>query len=229
MRNETVQSETTVSFVGRWDASGAEKIADGVVHLIGIVAAISAGSILLALSFSSAGPGEYAAAVLYVAALLSVLSISFIYNMWPLTPAKWILRRFDHSMIYVLIAATYTPFLAQLPDQSSANLMLAALWIAAGAGIALKMLMPGRLDRLAIAFYLLTGWSGLAVAHPLVEALPETTMTLIVAGGVVYTAGVIFYIWRSLRFQSALWHLFVVIGAGLHCAAVIDSLVISRF
>jgi hemolysin III len=142
MRNETVQSETTVSFVGRWDASGAEKIADGVVHLIGIVAAISAGSILLALSFSSAGPGEYAAAVLYVAALLSVLSISFIYNMWPLTPAKWILRRFDHSMIYVLIAATYTPFLAQLPDQSSANLMLAALWIAAGAGIALKMLMP---------------------------------------------------------------------------------------
>jgi hemolysin III len=54
-------------------------------------------------------------------------------------------------------------------------------------------------------------------------------MTLIVAGGVVYTAGVIFYIWRSLRFQSALWHLFVVIGAGLHCAAVIDSLVISRF
>jgi hemolysin III len=132
-------------------------------------------------------------------------------------------------MIYVLIAATYTPFLAQLPDQSSANLMLAALWIAAGAGIALKMLMPGRLDRLAIAFYLLTGWSGLAVAHPLVEALPETTMTLIVAGGVVYTAGVIFYIWRSLRFQSALWHLFVVIGAGLHCAAVIDSLVISRF
>jgi hemolysin III len=229
MRNETVQTEGKISFTGRWDASRAERIADGVVHLIGIVAAIAAGSILLALSFSKTGPGEFAAAVLYVAALLSVLSISFIYNMWPLTPAKWILRRFDHSMIYVLIAASYTPFLVQLPDHANANLMLAGLWMAAGAGMALKILMPGRLDRLAIAFYLLTGWSGLALANPLIETLPQTTVTLIVAGGVVYTAGVIFYVWRSLRFQTALWHLFVVIGAGLHCAAVIDSLVLNRF
>lgn len=228
MRNETAHVEGKADFVGRWDASPIERLADGIVHLIGIIAAISAGSILLALSFSKTGSGEYLAIILYVAALLSVLSISFAYNMWPHTPAKWLLRRFDHSMIYVLIAATYTPFLVQLPDKSSANLMLAGLWIAAGAGMALKIFMPGRLDRLAIAFYLLTGWSGLAVAHPLIEALPQTTMTLIVAGGVVYTAGVIFYVWRNLRFQTALWHVFVVIGAGLHCAAVLDSMVFSR-
>lgn len=228
MRSETGQIDAKIAYPGRWEASFAEKIADGVVHLIGIVCAISAGSILLALSFSSTARTEYLAVILYVAALLSVLSVSFVYNMWPLTPAKWLLRRFDHSMIYVLIAATYTPFLVQLHDKDNANLMLVGLWLAAGAGMVLKIFLPGRLDRLAIAFYLLTGWSGLALANPLIEALPRTTLTLIVAGGVVYSAGVIFYVWRSLRFQSALWHIFVVIGAGLHCAAVIDSLVINR-
>lgn len=228
MSSETAQEKGKVNFVGRWDASPTERLADGIVHLIGIVCAISAGSILLALSFSKTASGEYLAVILYVAALLSVLSISFAYNMWPQTPAKWLLRRFDHSMIYVLIAATYTPFLVQLPDTANANLMLAGLWIAAGAGMALKIFMPGRLDRLAVAFYLLTGWSGLALANPLIAALPQTTVTLIIAGGVVYTAGVIFYIWRSLRFQTALWHVFVVIGAGLHCAAVLDSMVFSR-
>lgn len=228
MRSETTQVENKIGFLGRWEASTTERLADGIVHLIGIVCAISAGSILLALSFPRTGAGEYLAVILYVAALLSVLSISFAYNMWPLSPTKWLLRRFDHSMIYVLIAATYTPFLVQLPDTANANLMLAGLWMAAGAGMALKIFMPGRLDRLAVAFYLLTGWSGLALAHPLIEALPQSTVNLIIAGGVVYTAGVIFYIWRSLRFQTALWHVFVVIGAGLHCAAVLDSMVLSR-
>jgi hemolysin III len=222
------QTGTQIPFVGRWDTSRAEKIADGVVHVIGLVCAISGGSILLALSFFRTGPAEYAAAVFYVLALLAVLSISFAYNMWPLTPAKWILRRFDHSMIYVLIAATYTPFLMQLPDTTWARPMLIVIWSAAVAGMALKIFLPGRLDRLAVGFYLATGWSGVAMAAPLIETLPTATLALLAAGGMVYTLGVIFYIWRNLKFQSAVWHGFVVIGAGLHCAALIDSLVISR-
>lgn len=222
------QSETQIPFVGRWNASRAEKIADGVVHIIGLVCAISAGSILLALSFFRTGPGEYAAAVFYVLALLAVLSISLVYNMWPLTPAKWVLRRFDHSMIYVLIAATYTPFLVQLPDTTWAKTMMIVIWSAAAAGMAIKIFLPGKLDRLAVIFYLATGWSGVAMAAPMVQTLPGATLVLLAAGGLVYSLGVIFYIWRSLKFQSALWHSFVIVGAGLHCAAVIDSLVVSR-
>ncbi|MBX3584019.1 MAG: hemolysin III family protein [Rhizobiaceae bacterium] len=214
-------------FHGRFHYTRAELIADGIVHAVGIILAIAAGSALLSLAVFHAGPGEYAAAVFYVVALLTVLSISLAYNMWPLTPAKWVLRRFDHAAIYLLIAGTYTPFLAQLDE--GAPVMIAVVWCAALAGMAIKLLLPGRFDRLAIVFYLAIGWSGVVVARPLLESLPAATVALILAGGIVYSAGVVFFVWQRLRFQNALWHGFVVTGAGLHCAAVIDCLVVARF
>ena len=103
-----------IPFSGRFHYSRAELIADGIVHAVGIVLAISAGSILLAFSIFHTGPWEYVAAVFYVVALLTVLSISCAYNLWPVSRAKWVLRRFDHAAIYLLIAGTYTPFLAQI-------------------------------------------------------------------------------------------------------------------
>lgn len=215
-------------FVGRFHYSRAELIADGVVHAVGIVLAIAAGFALLSLAVFRTGPGEYAAAVFYVISLLTVLSVSLTYNLWPLTPAKWILRRFDHAAIYLLIAATYTPFLAQLGDTTIARRMILLVWCAAIAGMAIKLFLPGRLDRLAIVFYLAIGWSGVAVARPLLDTLSPITMGLILAGGIVYSAGVVFFVWHQLRFQNALWHGFVITGAGLHCAAIINSLVVTR-
>jgi hemolysin III len=227
MRNGSHDSHIDIPFWGRFHYSRAEVIADGVVHAVGIVLAIAAGSALLSLSAFHAGPGEYLAAVFYVVSLLSVLSISLAYNLWPLTPAKWMLRRFDHAAIYLLIAATYTPFLTQL-DQGAGS-TIAVIWCAAAAGMAIKLFLPGRFDRLAIVFYLAMGWSGVVVSQPLLDKLPSATLGLIFAGGIAYSAGVIFFIWRKLRFQNALWHGFVVTGAGLHCAAVIDCLVLARF
>ena len=98
------QSSEPIPFIGRFSYSRAELIADGIVHAVGIVLAIAAGSALLAVSAFHTGPGEYAAAVFYVVSLLTVLSISCAYNLWPISPAKWILRRFDHAAIYLLIA-----------------------------------------------------------------------------------------------------------------------------
>ena len=156
------QSHVDIPFWGRFHYSRAEVIADGVVHAVGIVLAIAAGSALLSLSAFHADPGEYAAVVFYVVSLLTVLSISLAYNLWPLTPAKWMLRRFDHAAIYLLIAATYTPFLAQLDDAAVTGPMIAIVWGAAVAGMAIKLFLPGRFDRLAIVFYLAIGWSGAA-------------------------------------------------------------------
>jgi len=217
-----------VPFAGRFYYSKAERIADGVVHAVGIVAALSAGSILLALAIFHAEPGEYVAAVFYVVSLLTALSISMVYNQWPISRAKWILRRLDHSAIYLLIAGTYTPFLAQLDDSSTAMAMIGLVWGMAAVGIVVKLAFPGRLDRVAIAFYILIGWSGAIFARPLMETLPASTLWFIVAGGVVYTSGVVFHAWHSLRFQNAVWHGFVVVAACLHLAAVMDSLVIDR-
>jgi hemolysin III len=215
-------------FTGRFALSRAELIADGVVHATGIVLTLAGGAALLAASAIRTAPGEYAAAVFYVASLLTVMSISCAYNLWPMSPAKWLLRRFDHAAIYLLIAGTYTPFLAQLHDAATARVMTAVVWSAAAAGIAVKLFLPGRLDRLAVVFYLAIGWSGGAIGRALVATLPSSTLWLAVAGGIVYTCGIVFFAWRNLRFQSAIWHGFVVAGAGLHLAAVTDLLVIAR-
>ena len=173
-------------------------------------------------------PGEYIAAIFYVVSLLTVLSISLAYNIWPHTPAKWILRRFDHASIYLLIAATYTPFLVQLSDPAVTGRMIAIVWGAAAAGMAIKLFLPGRFDRLAVLFYLAIGWSGIVIAKPLIDTLPPVTLGLMLAGGVVYSCGIVFFAWQRLRFQNAIWHGFVVAGAGLHFAAVIDCLVVAR-
>jgi hemolysin III len=222
------ESQIKIPFMGRWHYSRAEMVADGIVHAVGIVLAIAAGSALLALAASHAGPGEYVAAAFYVVSLLTVLSVSLAYNLWPVSPAKWILRRFDHAAIYLLIAATYTPFLAQLDGSPLAVSMIVLVWVAAAIGIAIKVLLPGRFDRLAIIFYLAIGWSGIVLVEPLVQTLPTTSIALIVAGGIVYSCGVIFFAWKGLRFHNALWHGFVVTGAGLHLAAMVDCLVINR-
>jgi hemolysin III len=223
------ESQIEIPFMGRWHYSRAEMIADGIVHAVGIVLAIAAGSALLALAAFHAGPGEYIAAAFYVVSLLTVLSVSLAYNLWPVSsPAKWILRRFDHAAIYLLIAATYTPFLAQLDGSPLAISMIVLVWVAAAIGIAIKVLLPGRFDRLAIVFYLAIGWSGIVLVEPLVQTLPTTSIALIVAGGIVYSCGVIFFAWKGLRFHNALWHGFVVTGAGLHLAAMVDCLVINR-
>lgn len=210
-------------------SSRAELIADGVVHAIGIVIALAAGAALLALSAERAGPGEYVAVIFYVSSLLTVLSVSCAYNLWPVTPVKHVLRRFDHAAIYLLIAGTYTPLLVQLEDPALSRSMLAVVWGGALIGMAVKLLLPGRFDRLAIIFYLAIGWSGVVMVGALAKVLPETTIWLIVAGGAIYSLGVIFFVWRGLRFQSAIWHAFVVVGATLHLAAMTDFMVVTRF
>lgn len=220
--------ETAAPFVGRYSHSRAELIADGVVHAIGIVLAVAAGAVLLSVSAFYTATGEYLAAIVFVVALLTVLSVSCAYNLWPVSPAKWVLRRFDHAGIYLLIAATYTPFLVQLEDRTTASWMACIVWSAAAAGMAIKLFLPGRLDRLAIAFYLAMGWSGVVILRPLIATLPTATLWLLFAGGMVYSCGVIFYAWQRLRFQSAVWHGFVITGAGLHVAAMIDLLVVAR-
>ncbi len=170
MTDSRPDSQLQIPFMGRWQYSRAEMIADGIVHAVGIVLAIGAGSALLALAAFRVGPGEYVAAAFYVVSLLTVLSVSLAYNLWPVSsPAKWILRRFDHAAIYLLIAATYTSFLVQLDFSPLAVWMIVVVWAAAMIGIAIKVFFPGRFDRLAVVSYLAIGWSGIILVKPIVH------------------------------------------------------------
>lgn len=208
----------------RWDYDRAETIADAVVHGLGIALAVAGGAALMIVAALYANVSQVAAVAIYIAGLAAMIGFSAAYNLWPLTPFKWWLRRLDHSAIYLLIAATYTAFVLPMKGTAS-DWILVVQWLSAAAGIALKLFFPGRFDRASIALYLVMGWSGLFVIGPMAAALAPVTLVLIAAGGVLYSVGVIFHVWESLRFQNAIWHGFVLAAAGCHYGAVLTSVV----
>jgi hemolysin III len=181
----------------RWNFDRAELIADGVVHAIGVFCGLVAATVLIVLTAIYATPFEVAVVSVYVAGLLAMLVLSATYNLWPISRAKWVLRRFDHSAIYVLIAATYTPFITQMKDSIFAIALLTGVWCLAIVGIVL-------------------------VYDTVVASLPTPTLWFIAAGGLLYSFGVIFHAWQRLRFQNAIWHSFVLLGAACHYTAVLD-------
>jgi hemolysin III len=206
----------------RWNYDRAELIADGVVHGLGVSFGLVAGTALIVLAAVFASTYEIVTASVYAAGLLAMLGFSAAYNLWPVSPRKWWLRRFDHSAIYILIAATYTPFFAQMKDGWLAVALLAGVWSVAIAGIVIKLRYPGRFDRLAVVLYLAMGWSGLMAYDAVFTTLPTLAVWFIAIGGALYTLGVIFHAWQRLRFQNAIWHSFVLLGAACHYTAVLD-------
>jgi len=207
---------------GGWNYDRVELIADGVVHAIGILLGVIAATVLVVLTAVYASTLDIVAVSIYVAGLLTMLVLSAIYNLWPVSRTKWVLRRFDHSAIYVLIAATYTPFIMELRDSVMALALLIGVWCVAIFGIVLKLAYPGRFDRIAVGLYLVMGWSGAMLYDAEVRALPMLVLWFVVAGGVLYTLGVIFHVWQRLRFQNVIWHCFVLLGAACHYTAVMD-------
>jgi len=106
--------------------------------------------------------------------------------------------------------------------------LTATVWSIAGAGIALRLLRPHAFDRVSLGFYLALGWAGLAAIAPLVPMVHVSTLILLGAGGLLYSAGVVFHAWERLPFQNAIWHAFVLAAAGAHYAAVLEEIVVSH-
>ncbi len=210
----------------RWNYDRHELLADGVVHAIGVGLGLIAAAVLVVVACYFATAADIAAVSVYAAGLITMLALSAIYNLFPVSRWKWILRRFDHSAIYVLIAATYTPFIVQMKMSVTSVVLMAGVWTVAAAGIVLKLFFPGRFDRLAIALYLAMGWSGVMVYDVIAAVLPSFTLWLIAIGGLLYSSGVIFHVWERLRFHNAIWHGFVLLAASFHYAAVLDLILI---
>ncbi len=176
--------------------SRAEIIADGIVHGLGVGFGLVAATALIVLSGVFASTPQIVSASIYAAGLLTMLGVSAVYNLWPVSPRKWWLRRFDHSAIYVLIAATYTPFMMQMEDRVLALSLLGAVWGVAVIGIVLKLALPGRFDRLSIMLYLALGWSGLAAYDAVFTSLSQITLWFVLAAA-RSTA------WRDLSYLAA--------------------------
>jgi hemolysin III len=220
---------TICSVVGavRWNYDRAELIADGIVHGVGVFGGLIAATALIVLAGVFASGFEIVTVTIYAAGLLAMLCMSAVYNIWPVSPGKWFLRRFDHSAIYLLIAATYTPVFYWIDDTGLSRALLAAVWCIALIGIAVKVFLPGRFEKLSIGLYLAMGWSGVLAYDRGIATLPTKALWMIAIGGVLYSLGVIFHAWHRLRFQNAIWHAFVLLGAGCHYTAVLDLVLTS--
>ena len=205
--------------ISKRDLSLGELLADGIVHALALLAGLIAFPLLLFHTLQTAGVGTFAALAVYAAGFFLMWGFSLAYNMTPPSALKWLLRRFDHSMIYVMIAGTYPAVIPHLAG-GWPWVLGAVVWTGAALGIFVKVVLPGRYDRLSILAYVMLGWVGIIAIGPVAAALPSVSLWLLVAGGATYVAGVGFYVWHRLRFQNAIWHGFVAVAAGLHFAAV---------
>jgi len=202
-----------------------ELVADGVIHVVGITAGLIGAAILV---IAAASPLELAAVATYSGGLLAMLGCSAAYQLLRSSRRRELLRCFDHSAIFLMIAGTYTPFTLLRIRPFWDVALTATVWSIAAAGIALRLLRPHVFDRVSIAFYLALGWAGLAAIAPLVPFVQTSTLVLLGAGGLLYTVGIAFHLWERLPFQNAIWHAFVLIAAAVHYAAVLKEIVVAH-
>lgn len=197
----------------------AERLSDAVIHVIGVTSGLIAAGVLIALvSTWQIEPPVLVGTVVYSICLLLMLACSAVYHMTPREDWKDILRRLDQSAIYIKIAGTYTPF-AVLAGSGAG--FLAGIWGAALAGLALKILAPGRFVLPGLALYLGMGWCGVLLGGDMISGLSGTGFALMLMGGLIYTVGVIFFLWEKLPFHTAIWHAHVLIATGVFYAAVV--------
>ena len=198
----------------------AEHAADHAVHLVGLVAGVIGALAMVVRAAVLHGPVTLAAVTVYALALLTMLGASAVHNRGRTRAGEELRRRIDHAAIFVMIAGTYTPFTTAFLSEGPAIGATAAVWAAALVGAVVKLRCSRRFERVSVALYLALGWHGLFLMPSLFASLPGRAVILIVAGGVLYSAGVVFYVWKTLPFQNTIWHGFVVLGAAAHYAAI---------
>jgi hemolysin III len=199
--------------------------ADLIVHIAGLTLALFGGGLALGLAVSNGMLGKVAAVSIYALGLIAMLAFSLAYNF---AKPSWqpFLRRLDHAGIFLMIAASYTPFTTQALTGAWSIGMTTAVWSLAALGIAGKMFLPGLGKAIWVFLYLALGWMVVIAIKPMIEEVPAVAMWLLAAGGVVYSVGTIFYAAKGLKFRRAIWHGHVVAAAGLHYAAILVGVVL---
>ncbi|MDX2158881.1 MAG: hemolysin III family protein [Hyphomicrobiaceae bacterium] len=205
--------------MGMRTASG-ERLADDIIHVLGIGCGLAAATLLLGWAAANLPGMATMALAIYCAGLLAMLGCSGAYHMSRAVAWKGTLRRLDHAAIFLKIAGTYTPFALVKMGGSAGLALFVVVWVVALAGAAAKLLLDAQWDRLALAVYLALGWSGIATLQPLASSIAPASLWLLAAGGLIYSLGVVFFLWRSLPYHNAIWHLFVLIGTACHFGAV---------
>ncbi len=196
-----------------------ERIADGTMHAIGVIGAISGAVVLIVWAAGMASAGQIAAISIYGATLIATFVASAMYHMTPWESIRPLLRRFDHAAIYLKIAGTYTPLVVMI-GSGFAYVILGIVWGLAVIGMVLKLFFWRTPGRFGPTLYLIMGWLSVALIWSLWPIVSGATMALIAVGGLLYTTGVIFYAAEKMKFSNAIWHGFVVAASACFFAAI---------
>lgn len=203
---------------GRYTAS--EEIANGVTHGVGLAASVAGAVALVILTAPGGDAWRIVGCGVYGMALVSLYTASTLYHLSRKPGKKRVLRVLDHCAIYLLIAGTYTPFVLVGLRGGWGWTLFGLVWALAVAGVAFKVFFTGRLNALSTGVYVLMGWLAVVAAKPMLEMLSGGVILWLVAGGVVYTAGTVFYHNRRVPYSHAVWHVFVIAGSACHYLAV---------
>ena len=197
----------------------AERIADGSLHAVGVILAVTGAVLLIVLASGKTGPGTIAAISIYSGALIATFVASAFYHMTPWEDWRPTFRRIDHAAIYLKIAGTYTPLVAFL-GSAFAWTMLGVIWALAAIGAVAKLFYWTAPGGFATILYLALGWLSVLLVWPLAQALPVGGLALILIGGILYTIGAILFQIDGLKFQNAIWHGFVLAASGCFFAVI---------
>ena len=196
-----------------------EELANTITHGIGVLLSVAALALLV--TFAGDAWGLTSGAI-YGATLIIAYAASTVYHSLRSERAKRICRKFDHAGIFLLIAGTYTPFLLVTLRGPWGWSLFGVVWGLCLAGMILKFFLAGRYKVISTLIYIFTGWLVVIAFKPLLAALPAGGIWLLVAGGLCYTGGTAFYLWKSLKYHHAIWHLFVLAGSICHFFSVLN-------
>lgn len=206
-----------------------ELAADREIHHIGVTSGLLGAVLLVSMAAVSAvGPSLLLSIIVYAGGLVAMLGCSAAYNLAATSPRRERLRRLDHAAIFVMIAGTYTPFTVNCLTGLSAAAVTALIWSLALAGVGFKLYSLRPLDQASPVPYLALGWMGVVTLWLMLPALDRTAIILLATGGVLYSVGTAFHLWERLPFQNAVWHGFVLAGAGFHYAAVLHLVLLGK-
>lgn len=203
-----------------------EEIISSIVHGIGVFLSIAITSVLVTLSAVYGNVWSIVSTAIFGASMMLMYMASTLYHAIPFPHAKTILKKFDHIAIYYLIAGTYTPFLLVLMRGTLGWVLFAVIWSLALLGTMLKIVSSGSGTKIwSVSLYLGMGWLVLIASKTLFAVMSKLALVFLVLGGIFYTVGIIFYLWKSKKYTHAIWHGFVLVGTIMHFMAILFSCV----
>ncbi len=197
-----------------------EEIASSIIHGLGAGLGVAAFALLVSFAGKIGDPWKVVSFSIYGGTLIMLYLSSTLYHAFHNPPIKRILRHLDHASIYLLIAGTYTPFTLVTLRGRWGWTLFSLIWGLAIVGIVMTTVLMDRSRVLGGLIYIGMGWLAIVAIKPLVQSVPATGIYWLVAGGLAYTVGVVFYVWKKLPFNHAVWHLFVLAGSTCHFIAI---------